>query len=31
LKSPLDRIHQRLKAEFDPAGIINHGNLGTSF
>ncbi|HAL37517.1 MAG TPA: glycolate oxidase subunit GlcE [Polaromonas sp.] len=27
LKSPLDRIHQRLKAEFDPAGIFNRGRL----
>ncbi len=27
LKSPLDRIHQRLKAEFDPAGIFNPGRL----
>ncbi|MEO8121509.1 MAG: glycolate oxidase subunit GlcE, partial [Rhodoferax sp.] len=25
LKPPLDRIHQRLKAEFDPAGIFNRG------
>ena len=29
--SPLDpallRIHQRLKAEFDPAGVFNHGRL----
>jgi glycolate oxidase FAD binding subunit len=27
LKPPLDRIHQRLKAEFDPAGIFNPGRL----
>ena len=27
LKPPLDRIHQRLKAEFDPAGIFNRGRL----
>ena len=26
-KPPLDRIHQRLKAEFDPAGIFNPGRL----
>nr|MDP2190058.1 glycolate oxidase subunit GlcE [Rhodoferax sp.] len=27
LKPPLDRIHRRLKAEFDPAGIFNRGRL----
>ena len=27
LKSPLDRIHRQLKAEFDPAGIFNPGRL----
>ena len=27
LKSPLDGIHQRLKAEFDPAGIFNRARL----
>ncbi len=27
LKPPLDRIHRRLKAEFDPAGILNPGRL----
>lgn len=27
LNPPLDRIHQRLKAEFDPAGIFNPGRL----
>jgi glycolate oxidase FAD binding subunit len=27
LKSPLDTIHRRLKAEFDPAGIFNRGRL----
>ncbi len=26
-KSPLNRIHARLKAEFDPAGILNRGRL----
>jgi len=31
LKAPLDRIHQRLKAEFDPAGILNRGRLAASF
>jgi glycolate oxidase FAD binding subunit len=31
LKPPLDRIHQRLKAEFDPAAIFNHGRLGAGF
>jgi glycolate oxidase FAD binding subunit len=31
LKAPLDRIHQRLKAEFDPAAIFNHGRLGAGF
>jgi glycolate oxidase FAD binding subunit len=28
LKPPLDRIHQQLKQEFDPAGIFNPGRLG---
>ena len=27
LKTPLDDIHRRLKAEFDPAGIFNRGRL----
>ena len=27
LKPPLDHIHQRLKTEFDPAGIFNRGRL----
>ncbi len=27
LKTPLDAIHRRLKAEFDPAGIFNRGRL----
>jgi glycolate oxidase FAD binding subunit len=27
LKPPLNQIHQRLKAEFDPAGIFNPGSL----
>ena len=27
LKPPLDQIHQRLKKEFDPAGIFNRGRL----
>ena len=27
LKPPLDRIHQQLKAEFDPAGIFNPGRM----
>jgi glycolate oxidase FAD binding subunit len=27
-KSPLNYIHQQLKAEFDPAGIFNPGRLG---
>ena len=31
LKPPLDRIHQRLKAEFDPAGIFNRARLYSSF
>lgn len=31
LKPPLDRIHQRLKAEFDPAGIFNRGRLYPEF
>jgi glycolate oxidase FAD binding subunit len=31
LKPPLDQIHQRLKAEFDPAGIFNRGRLSPNF
>lgn len=31
LKPPLDGIHQRLKAEFDPAGIFNRGRLYPDF
>jgi glycolate oxidase FAD binding subunit len=31
LKSPLGRIHQQLKAEFDPAGIFNPGRLYAEF
>jgi glycolate oxidase FAD binding subunit len=27
LKPPLDRIHRQLKAEFDPAGILNPGRM----
>jgi glycolate oxidase FAD binding subunit len=27
LKPPLDAIHQRLKAEFDPAGIFNRSRM----
>lgn len=27
LSPPLDRIHQRLRAEFDPAGIFNRGRM----
>jgi glycolate oxidase FAD binding subunit len=27
LKPPLDRIHRKLKAEFDPAGIFNPGRM----
>ncbi|MCJ0765474.1 glycolate oxidase subunit GlcE [Variovorax terrae] len=27
LKPPLDRLHRQLKAEFDPAGILNRGRL----
>ncbi len=27
LKSPLDKIHRQLKAEFDPAGIFNPGRM----
>ncbi len=27
LKPPLDRIHQQLKAEFDPAGVFNPGRM----
>jgi glycolate oxidase FAD binding subunit len=31
LKPPLDAIHQRLKAEFDPAGIFNRARLYPDF
>ena len=31
LTSPLGRIHQQLKAEFDPAGIFNPGRLYAEF
>lgn len=31
LKPPLGRIHQQLKAEFDPAGIFNPGRLYAEF
>ena len=31
LKPPLAQIHQRLKAEFDPAGIFNRGRLYAHF
>lgn len=31
LKPPLDRVHSRLKAEFDPAGIFNRGRLYAAF
>jgi glycolate oxidase FAD binding subunit len=31
LKPPLDGIHQRLKAEFDPAGIFNRARLYPDF
>ena len=31
LKAPLDGIHKRLKAEFDPAGIFNRGRLYPDF
>ncbi len=31
LKPPLDRIHARLKKEFDPAGIFNPGRLYPNF
>lgn len=31
LKAPLNRIHQRLKNEFDPAGIFNRGRLYPDF
>ncbi len=31
LKPPLDRIHARLKKEFDPAGIFNRGRLYPDF
>ena len=27
LKAPLDRIHQELKRQFDPAGIFNRGRM----
>jgi len=30
LNSSLDLIHQRLKAEFDPAGIFNRGRLNAN-
>ena len=31
LKPPLDRIHQRLKVEFDPAEVFNRGRLYGAF
>ena len=31
LKAPLDLIHKRLKAEFDPAGVFNRGRLYPDF
>lgn len=31
LSTPLRHIHQRLKAEFDPAGIFNRGRLYADF
>ena len=31
LKPPLNRIHQQLKAEFDPSGIFNRGRLYPEF
>ncbi|OGB00491.1 MAG: glycolate oxidase subunit GlcE [Burkholderiales bacterium RIFCSPHIGHO2_12_FULL_61_11] len=31
LKPPLDLIHRRLKAEFDPAGIFNPGRLSADW
>lgn len=31
LNTPLDGIHQRLKAEFDPAGIFNRARLYPAF
>ncbi len=31
LKPPLDRIHAKLKKEFDPAGIFNPGRLSPDF
>jgi len=31
LKSPLDRIHRQLKAQFDPAGIFNPHRMSTTF
>jgi len=31
LPAPLQRIHQRLKAEFDPAGIFNRGGMSAGF
>lgn len=31
LKPPLDRIHQALKREFDPAGILNPGRMAAAW
>ncbi len=31
LKPPLDAIHRRLKAEFDPAGIFNPGRMSAGW
>jgi len=31
LAAPIARIHQRLKAEFDPAGIFNRGRMYAEF
>jgi len=31
LKGPLDQIHMRLKAEFDPANIFNRGRMFATF
>jgi glycolate oxidase FAD binding subunit len=31
LPAPVARIHQRLKAEFDPAGIFNRGRMYAAF
>ena len=28
---PLDRIHRKLKREFDPAGIFNRGRMYPDF